>query len=62
MSSFGGKLTTRWDRIRAGALDRAGTLIVPITGRQIEQTLVDGEDAERFFKRLVRDKAHLRIF
>jgi hypothetical protein len=43
-------------------LDRAGTLIVPITGAQIEQTLADGEDPERFFKRLVRDTSHLRIF
>ena len=51
-----------WDRIRAAALDRAGTLIVPLTGAQIERTLVDGEEPEPFFKRLVRDTSHLRIF
>ncbi|HEX8744039.1 MAG TPA: restriction endonuclease [Thermoleophilaceae bacterium] len=51
-----------WDRIRAAALDRGGTLIVPIKGAQIEQTLADGEEPERFFKRLVRDTSHLRIF
>ena len=51
-----------WDRIRAAALDRGGTLIVPISGTQIDQTLADGEDPEHFFKRLVRDTSHLRIF
>jgi hypothetical protein len=51
-----------WDRIRAAAIDRVGTLIVPISGEQIGQTLADGEDPEQFFKRLVRNTAHLRIF
>lgn len=42
--------------------DPTQTTIVPITGAMIRRTLEDDEDPERFFKTVVRNTQHGRIF
>jgi NACHT domain/Restriction endonuclease len=60
--SQAGFKSTAWDRLRNAAQDQSQTSIVPVTGVDIRRTLEDGEDPERFFKNLVRDTKHGRIF
>ena len=50
------------NRMRDQARDRGRSLIVPLTGREVELMLESEEDFELFFKRIVRSAYYLHSF
>jgi hypothetical protein len=60
--SVSGFTDDAWRTLRNHATQMSTPLVVPLSGTEIKNALVDGAILEEFFKRAIREMKYLRKF